>query len=346
MLFAIDSDLGVSISGWLAPDNPSEVPRLIIQADDGDPVEMQANQMRQDILDAGLHGVGQVGFVIDESIVPGLGSAETVELIDATSRICIYARSTSDRFVKKKLFLFDGSLVSNRSIINQINKRFASRHNYVERYGYDTLSNIIYSFGSRSVFLSGRPQYMRHINNLRTGEFIVTALLNDPFEELAERLLVLNLISKSNASDLLAGVTSGLEPAIDFAATIALDDRKALAKAFRALGGEQRQALANPTTRMLACALDEKADRRHVSVALEQLAQMELVGTRAKIAEFAHILGDLVGVELVPNPQVENLRSAAKLAEDLARIPAVVDLLEHDLALYSFAEEAVRNGLT
>ena len=72
MFFNIDSDSGDSISGWLAPDNPSQVPRVAIRIPDRPEMLIEANVERPDVRDLGLHGSGRVGFVVTDEIAPGL----------------------------------------------------------------------------------------------------------------------------------------------------------------------------------------------------------------------------------------------------------------------------------
>ena len=345
MRFHVDADTGAAIGCWVTLDNPIAIPSVIVHASNLEPIEVEATLLRQDILDAGLHSTGMVGFIIDESRMPGITQAESVEIFESETKFCIYRRFSKSKNIEKKLFIFDCSIMPQKNIINNINNYFAIRHNFVERHGYETIITMIHNYFSKSIFLTGRPQVTRYVSGLRTMDFTIAALLRNPFEELAERLLFLNLVSKSSAPALLSSFMTGLEPAIEFASNLQFDDPRSLNLAFRKLTQQQRLALANPTTRMLACSLDERVERRHVTASLDHLSQMDLVGVRSKFAAFSQMLGDLMGADVVSNAEIETFHALGPLTDTLSRVGSVVDLLEHDLALYSFAEEAVDVGL-
>jgi hypothetical protein len=80
MQFNVDSDQGASISGWVVPDNPSAVPKFMVAAEGSEPVAFDANAMRPDIKDLGMHRTGMVGFAIDGRIFPGLAEARNVRI--------------------------------------------------------------------------------------------------------------------------------------------------------------------------------------------------------------------------------------------------------------------------
>lgn len=345
MRYNVETDSGSIISGWVAPENPMAIPRIIIDVDGREPIEMEAVDLRQDIIDAGLHATGRVGFRIDATLVPDIATAESVEIFESESRICVYRRLIKNKHIEKKIFIFDSSIMPQTKLINNINSFFAVRHNFIERHGYETILTIVHTYLSKSIFLSGRPNLARYSESLRSMEFSLAAMLRNPFEELAERLLFLKLVGKSRSSALLTNFMTGLEPAIELARDLPLDDRRALNAAFRRLTPPQRLALSNPMTRMLACNLDERVERRHVSTALDNLSQMELVGVRGKFVEFSQILNDLMGVDVTRGAEPETFQDTASLSETLSRVGSVTDLLEHDLALYSFTEEAVEVGL-
>ena len=345
MRYNVEIDTGATISGWIAPENPTAIPRIIVDVEDNEPFEMEAVDLRDDIVDLGLHATGKVGFRISDAQVPNLATAESVELFEAETKICLYRRLIKDRHIEKKIFIFDGSIMPQARLMNNINSFFAIRHNFIERHGYETILTIIHTYLSKSIFLCGRPNLARYMESLRSMEFSVAAMLRNPYEELAERLLFLKLASTSPSSALLTSFMSGLGPALELVRDLQLDDRRALNSTFRRLTPAQTLALGNPMTRMLACNLDERIERRHVSIALDNLSQMELVGVRSKFVEFSQILNDLMGVDVTLGAEPETFQGTAALSETLGRVGSVTDLLEHDLALYSFAEEAVEVGL-
>lgn len=345
MRFDVVSDEGHIIRGWVTPDNPMQIPRVIVHASGLEAVEIQASIVQQDILEHGLHSTGVVGFEVSEQLMPGLAEAEIVEIFEAETKLCIYRRLVKSKNIQKKFFLFDAAVMPQRSIINNINKHFATRHNAIERHGYETIFYLVHNYFPPSIFLTGRPQFSRWGGALRGREFTIAALLRNPFEELAERMLFLNLAAKSSAAGLLGSFMTGLEPVLDLARDLKFEDKRALQATFRNLTPDQRLALGNPMTRMLAGNLDERIERRHVTTALDNLSQMDAVGIRTRFVEFSQMVADILGTNVVGNAELETFQTIDTLTDQLSRVSAVVDLLEHDLALFSFAEEAVETGL-
>ncbi len=98
-------------------------------------------------------------------------------------------------------------------------------------------------------------------------------------------------------------------------------------------------------TRVFGCNVDEFPERRHVAIALENLATMDVVGTRAGFNAFRHLLNGILGANIFGETAPIDFASIQTLATSLSRIGIVVDLLDHDLALYSYVDGAVKVGL-
>lgn len=344
MFFNIDADDGRSIRGWVAPDNPSATPKLVVVTAGGE-IEVEANYPRPDIRDLGIHNTGMVGFDVNDSVVPNLQEVDDVEILEAESRMQIYRRFRIDRHLEKKLFLFDCSVAPQRRIIAAANRLFTLNYTNSERYSFETMLVIINNSFNKSIFISGRSNSSRYASYLADAGYATAAILRDPFEELAERLLLLRLLSKSDAAYLLPTFITGITPLIDFARDLAFDDQKALTAAFRRATEDQREAMRSPMTRTFGCNVDEFPERRNVSIALENLARMDVVGTRSRFRAFSHLLSDVIGADLVGQEEPVTFDTVKTFAAALARVGPVTDLLEHDLALYSYAEEAIDTAL-
>ncbi|PWB82708.1 MAG: hypothetical protein C3F11_10525 [Methylocystaceae bacterium] len=345
MFFNIDADDGNSIRGWLAPDNPSAAPKLIVITPGGGEFEVQAGLPRPDIRDLGIHNTGMVGFDVNATVVPNLGEIDDVEILEAESRLPIYRRFRIDRHVERKLFLFDCSVVPQRRIIAAANKHFTLNYTNSEKYSFETMLVIINNSFNKSIFISGRSNSNRYASYLADAGYVTAAMLRDPFEELAERLLLLRLLSKSDAAYLLPTFITGITPLVDFARDLPFDDQRALIAAFRRATDAQREAMTSPMTRTFGCNVDEFPERRHVSIALENLARMDLVGTRSRFRVFSRLLADLIGADLMGQDEPVTFDTVRTFAATLSRVGPVTDVLEHDLALYSYAEEAMDAAL-
>jgi hypothetical protein len=345
MFFNIDADNGNVVSGWFAPDNPAAVPQIAILIPGRNEIRIEATIQRNDVRDLGIHNTGQVGFRIDKAIVPDIASVADLELVEAETRLPIYRRFQSEHHLEQKLFLFDSSLIPQRRVQANIRRHFSLNYFSSERYSLETMIVLINNHMAKSVFVTGRSNYSRYLGYLEKARYLRAAILRDPFDELAERLLFLNLLSKSDELQIASNFVTGVTPLLDMARDLPFNDPKALLTRFRNLTVEQSQALANPMTRMFGCDVEALPERKHVSVALDNLAGMDVVGYRARYDAFRAILAQTVGADILGDEQPTEFVSVRAFAETLSRISIVVDLLEHDLALYSYAQEAIDVGI-
>lgn len=340
MFFNIDADDGVSISGWIAPDNPSSIPRLRIVVPGRSDVVIEASTFRQDVMDLGIHASGCVGFCVSENIIPGLTHLQDILILEADSNIPIYRRFLVGQHVEKKLFLFDASAMPQRRLINNLSSHFALCHTNCERYALETMIVLIKDHVARSILFAGRSQFSRYASFLDGSPFVRAALLRDPLHELAERLLFLKLVAKTGKA--LDRYITGLAPLVDFAAALDFHDRKALLAAFRLIDLTQRLSLSSPMVRMLGCNLDEPPTHHSVSLALDRLATLDVVGTRAMFPLFRAQLNQYIDANVVVESDPINYPSVSELAHILSTIGTVIDLLEHDISLYAYVEEALK----
>lgn len=346
MHFIIDGDNGASIKGWLAPDNPSLTPTLVaVLPELNAEIEVTANVMRAGIRDLGLHATGLCGFDINTQHVPQLAQLTDVEILEAETRLPIYRRFLEGRDIPKKLFLFDCSIIPQRRILNGIRSRFALSYFNSERNGLETTTAIITNPIVKSVFISGRSVLMRYDQLLKEKGYLRAALLREPHEELAERLFFLNFLAKEDAASSLAAYTNGVASLLDFARDLPFNDPRALTQAFRTATEEQRRELASPMTRVFGCDVGEAPNRGNVSIALENLAALDVVGTRERYGVFKEMLAGVAGADVLGDEDPAVFESVRTFAGVLSRIGLVNDILAEDLALYSFVEEAISEGL-
>lgn len=346
MFFNIDADYGSSIVGWLAPDNPSATPRIVVRAQGFNDFEIGATIQRDDIRDLGVHSTGMVGFEVTAELIPGLEKIESIEFREAESGIQIFRRHLSGKHIDQKLFFFDCSVRPLEQVLTRAKQKFTMNYSSSERYAFETMLVIINNSFSNSIFISGRSSYIRYAHYLENAKFMTVALLGDPFEELAQRLLLLNLIQKSDAAHILDMLFSGITPLVDFARDLPLDDSKALLQRFRLATDAQREALVSPMTRTFGCSIGENPERRHVPIALENLASMTLVGVRSQFQTFGSLLAGLIGADIVGDFEPVVHPTIRVLADRLSGISLVSDLLEDDLALYSFAQQSINSVLS
>lgn len=346
MIANIDADEGVRITGWIVPDNPSVTPTVIVVLPDGEEAIVHATILRADVVDLGFHhGTGMIGFVIDSAAVPNLQDVQELQLLALDGRIPIYRRFDISSFVESKLCFFDCSVMPQRRIAQNLRAQFALTYNNAQLHALETLISIVNNPNNKSVVITGRPNFTRYDWALRNAGYKIVALLRDPYEELAERLIFINLLGNSKAAHLLPQFVSDIQPLAEFARDLPLDSSSAMTAKFRAASPEQRAAISNPLVRMLGCGVDEIPEYRHVSTALDNLATMDLVGTRARFGDFRSVLKEIFGTDILGTNELEKPERVAKVQEMLSGMGIVSDLLEHDLHLYSLAVQAVDVGL-
>lgn len=346
MQFVVDADTGDTISGWLAPDNPTATPSFIVRARGREPLTFAANVMRDGIRDLGLHQTGQVGFHVDTALVPDLPELVDVEVAEAESGLVIHRRFDPDRHVARKLYLFDATLMPARALSATMTGRFAQAYPNFEQYGLETAIALVTAPLPVSIFVWGRTSFNRFSFWLSEKGFVRAALLRDPYEELAERLLFLKLVAQSGSQTLHPTLLSGVTPLLDFAASLPLDDLKMMKKAFRSVVAEQREALVSPMTRWLGCEIGELPRDVHVSRALDNLASMEAVGTRARFDLFKALLASALETDIIGSDAPATFPSVVALASTLRDVRPVEDLIAEDIRLYHLVSEAIATGLS
>jgi len=102
--------------------------------------------------------------------------------------------------------------------------------------------------------------------------------------------------------------------------------------------------LVSPVTRILACDFGEPPRDLHISIALDNLAALDLVGTREHFPIFKALLGEIMGVALLGDCEITSFGQVVELAEALRKINVVGDLVHEDLALYALVSSAIEEG--
>ncbi len=345
MKFHIDADTGDAIWGWLRPDDPSETPVIEALLPGRDPVAVAASVRIREFVDQGLHDNGVCGFRFDDRHIPGIADEPEIELRDAATGQSLHRRFRDSGHIDAKVAIFDIALLPQKKIHAHFSRLFANRHFCAEAISFENLLQIVQSAGARSVILTGRPSCALHGSNLKANGYATFALLRPPFEELAERLLFLSMAAGSKNGDALMSLARGLEPLADFVRTFPFNDARAMDRAFRQALPKHKELLRDPLTRVFGCAEDEKPGRVAVTRALDNLAALDVVGTRAQFPAFKRMVADTLGADVFGDCDIEVSSRIVELADWLSCVGGAQNLLENDLKLYEFVEEAVADSL-
>src|SRR3974390_2682231 len=92
MLFNIERDSGDCVVGYFVPDGFETTPHLRVRSGGVEVAQVEANELRQSLVDAGRHQTGLCGFTIADPQVPGLSGLDDLEIFDEESGLLVYRR--------------------------------------------------------------------------------------------------------------------------------------------------------------------------------------------------------------------------------------------------------------
>ncbi|MGO9006990.1 MAG: hypothetical protein ACLQIQ_08405 [Beijerinckiaceae bacterium] len=339
MLFNIEQDFGERVIGYVVPDGYSGVPTIRVCNKGEELYTFAANEKREALVHAGRHETGQCGFSIDTSVLPDLRDLGDLELFDAETDILIYRRPRPHN-IKKKLLRLETHLFPLWTLDNAIAPQFQYFAKGIESFGRETVTQLFLLNRVESVYLSGKILYKNYGYFIESG-FQTLMMLQDPYEELAERLLVLSKIRQVGAAHLGMRESVALEPAMDFAEALPTQDEKGLRRALRQMPENVTALLANPLVRQLTTASpDEMPGGGAVAAGLDILANSALVGLRREPGKFLQGLAELVEIEADLLPHTPRFATVAPLAQLLKNSGEVDRILEKDIELYHYVEAA------
>jgi hypothetical protein len=334
MQFHIDVENNSFIGGWLLPDNPSTIPTFIISSAGRPQIRLLANFPRPDIRDLGHHNTGVVGFAINETIVPDLPQLTDLEVRDADTGILIYRRAKG---LARKIFCINLATVPPVTLAEPLLTWFRLCYDEIERHPFDTLFSILNNQWATSLFASGRPILARYDEVLRRNDFMVIALLRHPHEDLAQRLLVAREIVRNGSVD----HSEAMGPLVQLAQSVPLEQSDALEAELTKIAAANSASIVNPFVRVLACGPNDRPEQRHVAIALNNLAAMDLVGSAGRLEDFKSILAEMLQENVLEGLSVQRSDELEDLTRRVASMPGVNGFLALDLSLFSHVEEAI-----
>ncbi len=343
MLFSIDEDLGDRIIGWLMPDNPATTPRVVVRLDSTRHVVVEAFVYRPLLKEQGLHNTGVCGFVADESNCPGIAGASHLEIMDGENNVLIYRRHTRGDLIEAKFLRLETQLFRSFSLDEALIDRFQMPYRALELLPEETTRSILAIPFTNSIYASGRIFWRVWEPLLHDRGFKIGLLLRDPFEEMAERLLILKWASTPEAAKSANALMPILQTCAGVVRELDLGDAAALEELLAQPPDELRALIYNPLVYQLAApnAFDPPATPA-AAAALDSLAEIDAVGLRDSIEPFL----DLVGAVLdLPEPLASIDLGASKtvlgFADQLREMSAARALIEQDLDVYAEARRVL-----
>jgi hypothetical protein len=206
-----------------------------------------------------------------------------------------------------------------------------------DRYNEETIRAILGIPFSNSIYVGGRL-YVREFDYLyRDRGFKAAILLRDPFEELAERLLILKWVNGRKDSPLNEQIGRDVVTAAERFTQFDPLSVETLPPALTKLNDDVRKILFNPLTRQLSTRYpDDRLDLAAVALSLSTLSFFDVVGTRADVHYFLHaVYASLEYEGAVDAVALPASASIAAFAERLRTVPAAVELVRLDYQVYT-----------
>jgi hypothetical protein len=344
MLFNIQRDSGDCVVGYCVPDGFEATPRLLVCSRGAEIARVEANELRQSLVEAGRHQTGLCGFTIGEALVPGLSSIDDLEILDESSGLLIYRRPR-DEHLKRKVVRLETHLFPLWRLDHAIKPRFQHFIRGVETLGRETVTQLLLLNDIGSSYLSGRFLYKNYAYFIDNG-FDVCMFVQDPHTEFAERLLILSKIRRAGLSLLGPRDAMIYEPAIEFAERLPFDNERALKRALRSMPPDAAARLANPLTRqMTASTPDEMPGGGAIAGALDAFASFASIGLRDQPDAALDEFSVLTDIERHTLPRLSRSKAAEGFGRLLADTGVVDSLLETDRELYCYVAEAARKAM-
>ena len=340
MLFMVWEDSGSSIKAYCVPDSFTSYARLKVFAAGRHLTTLAPNAFNEHMV--GRHKTGQVGFEIDGSIVPGLADLTDLELRDETTDILVYRRTPASPIINQAVFRLETSLLPLFRFDQVLQNRFRFWYDRLDMHSAETARQILAFHHFTSLYSSGRLLYSNYDFYLYEHQKSIV-LLQDPYEELAERLLIFQRLGSEDLARLLSDRDLlYYAPMIQLSKQLKHFDEKEVRRVLRNADPDALAVLSNPVVRQLtANTPDEMADNNSLSKSLRVLSEFAIIGLRSQFGEFTAAVADMLDVDPSLFGQVPDNPIVSALAERLRQQSWLERFLEHDLNLYASIESAM-----
>jgi len=342
MIFNIYHDSGDRVCGTVIPDSYSGSCRICASVGGREVGVFPTDEFNQGVRDVGAHETGLVNFSITEEKLPGLSTFEDLELHEADSDLLLYRRFRPG-MISHKFLRLETQLLPLWRLDEAVKHRFQQYYREIEALGRGCTTQLFH-LSQDSIYASGRILIKNFMFCVDNG-FKFIAMVRDPYEELAERLLVMNKIEKGGVNPLGERELMNLREAIDYSGSLPIDNERAFTRALRRMPMDVAMSLANPVVRQFSTStLDEQPSQGGVAAALDVLAQSSLVGLRVESEQFASSFGELVSEDLTNISLFPVFPKVIELAEIIRGSGYCDTILEKDLELYGYVLESRRRA--
>lgn len=341
MLFNLEADHGEIIEGYLVPDGFSEQPGIRVFDGDVELVSMDCDQLREAVVGSGRHATGMIGFRLTEASLPALSQRSRLSIVDRKTGMLIYRRPSQDGIVHKKVCRLETRLAPFRSFDQAVRNRFQYWVDSVERFGQETALQTFHLNAIDSIFISGRLLFRNFEEFIEKG-FSFTALLSDPYHDMAERILLFKRQSRTPFTCFSERDLMIIEPAVNHFADVDVESPKAVRRALRQANELVRRNLVSPLTRQIVTTYAEQPiGRPSIAAAMDTLSRFAVVGIQERPEIFIRSFAEFTDILPQELPEPNRPREVDELVRHLRALPEVELLLECDLILYHFVRESL-----
>ena len=340
MLFSVDYDIDDCVRFYVVPDTGGSVPSVRILDGNVELLTLAANENRPELVGAGRHATGMCGFLIDNDVLPDLASRAALDIRDADSGLIIYRRPQPTFIQDTKVFRLETHLLPLWRIDDAFKEQFQYWYKSIDRRGYETSNQVFCIIDCSSAFVSGRL-FFKNIEYYLNIGFKAVVIFRDPYEELAERLIILKNVTDKTVELLGPRDMLTFEPVIEYLTALDQFDEDSCKRFFKRAPDFVLAPLSNPFVRQLTASTpDEMLKKTSIAQALAALSTFEIVGLRSEAADFSHALGDMLALEPKTVPVMGEYARVKELGQRLRSIREVEAILEYDINIYEQTRHA------
>ncbi len=343
MFFNIEYDTGVALAGYVVADGVNGSVDLVLRANGEDIYEFTATEMREALVHAGRHSTGACGFYISDQHVYGLHAIQELEIRKRDDDMLIYRRHLPE-FVHKKILRLETQMIPQWRLDRYFEDKFQYYMNNIENFGRETTTQFFLLNGVNSQYISGRILFRNYAHYIE-DKFECIALIQDPFEELAERIFVFHQLKSASLPHLAAREGTSFAPAIEFVENIRLNDEKSVIMSFKSIPDDVAAILSDPLVRQLTTATPGEAIARNgTAAALDVLSSFSIVGLRDSSETYLEACAELINVNYSELPPVPKFSQVKQLANILRLSKQASYLIEKDRELYQLVASAFKKA--
>ena len=338
MLFSVDYDVGGAIGFYLVPDTGGTNPSIRISNDGIEIKVLSANQHRPDLMGV-RHTTGMCGFSLDETVLPGITTMASLDIEEANTGLLIYRRPRP-QFRNEKIFRLETHLLPLWRIDDAVRDSFQYWYRGVDRRGYETSTQVFCVSNLDSAYISGRL-FIKSVEVYLGSGFKTVVLFRDPYEELAERLIITKHVTPKTKELLGPRDAMTFEPVMDYLEEVAELEEEPLRRFFKRAPAEVLAPLSNPFVKQLSCsAPDERPRKTAIAQSLLALSSFEVVSIRSDAAHFSDALCEITGLPPGTIPVMNEFGRVRELAAKLRAIPEVEGVVDYDLNIFEQTKHA------